>query len=564
MSKSVLLAFLAACLVVCLGGLALSALSVPALADEGHDHHDMMESQLGTVHFPVSCTPEAQKTFEKGVALLHSFWYEEAEKTFTEASKKDPKCAMAHWGIAMSLWHQLWDWPKGATLARGAAELKTAKKLKARTERERDYIAAARAFYTHSGKAGSSSQESGAKEKSAKAEDDHEARARAYSEAMEKVYTRYSDDHEAAAFYALSLIASEPAGDTTFANRKKAGAILEELFAIEPDHPGIAHYLIHTYDKPQLAQLGLPAARRYAAIAPASPHALHMPSHIFERVGDWPDDITSNLASIAATRKTAAMHMGGESHQFHAMDFLIYAYLQSGREDEAAKWIAEVKTMPSMKMGDMDMRAFAAAKFPAMYALELRRWADAAKLEVVADSSAGDKVYTYWARAIGAARSGDLAGAKKNVAEMETIRKDQLARNKKYAAESTEMAENEASAWVMHGEGRDEEATALLRKVADHEDSVGEEQTSIPAREMLADILLEMHRPEQALVEYQGDLKFNPKRFNALYGAAQAAEMAGKAPEAGEYYALLVKSCEGGASGRPELARARSAVVAAK
>ena len=528
---------------------AVATLSVSAMADEGHDHHDVMESQLGTVHFPVSCTPEAQKTFEKGVALLHSFWYEEAEKTFTAAEKQDPKCAMAHWGVAMSLWHQLWDWPTEDTIARGAAELKKAGKPKAKTERERDYIAALRAFYTHTGSDRGSS--------------DHEARARAYSEAMEKVYDRYKDDHEAAVFYALSLLASEPENDTTFANRKKAAAILEKLFAIEPDHPGVAHYLIHTYDKPQLAQLGLPAARRYAAIAPASPHALHMPSHIFERVGDWPDDIKSNLASIAATRKTAAMHMGGESHQFHAMDFLIYAYLQSGREAEAAKWIEEVKTMPSMKMGDMDMHAFAMAKFPAMYALEMRRWADAAKLEVVVDSTPGDKAYTYWARAIGAVRSGDLAGAKKDVAEIEAIRNDFVARHKTYAAESTEMAENEASAWVMHAEGHDEEATALLRKVADHEDSVGEEQTSIPAREMLADILLETRKPELALVEYQGDLKFNPNRFNGLYGAAQAAEMAGKASEASEYYALLVKTCEGGDSGRRELARARSAVVAA-
>jgi tetratricopeptide (TPR) repeat protein len=537
----------AACaVVVC----ALAAFSVPAAADEGHDHHDVMESQLGTVHFPVSCTPAAQKTFEKGVAFLHSFWYEEAEKTFTEAEKQDPKCAMAHWGVAMSLWHQLWDWPTEDTIARGAAELKKAAKPKAKTERERDYIAALRAFYTHVGSDRGSS--------------DHEARARAYSEAMEKVYDRYKGDHEAAAFYALSLLASEPEDDTTFANRKKAGAILEKLFEIEPDHPGIAHYLIHTYDKPQLAQLGLPAARRYAEIAPASPHALHMPSHIFERVGDWPDDIKSNLASIAATRKTAAMHMGGESHQFHAMDFLIYAYLQSGREDEAAKWIEEVKTMPSMKMGDVDMHAYATAKFPAMYALEMHRWADSAKLDLVTDSDAGDKTYTYWARAVGAARSGDVTGAKKDVAELDSIRKDQLAKKKQYSAESIEMAENEASAWVMHAEGHDEEATALLRKVADHEDSVGEEQTSIPAREMLADILLEMHRPEQALAEYQGDLKFNPKRFNALYGAAQAAEMAGKATEAGEYYALLVKTCEGGDSGRAELVKARQAVVAAK
>ncbi len=493
----------------------VAALSVLAMADEGHDHHDVMESKLGTVHFPVSCTPEAQKTFEKGVAFLHSFWYEEAEKTFTAAEKQDPKCAMAHWGVAMSLWHQLWDWPTEDTIARGAAELRKAGKPKAKTERERDYIAALQAFYTHKG--------------SDRGSTDHEARARAYSDAMEKVYDRYKDDHEAAVFYALSLLASEPQNDTTFADRKKAAAILEKLFAIEPDHPGVAHYLIHTYDKPQLAQLGLPAARRYAEIAPASPHALHMPSHIFERAGDWPDDIKSNLASIAATRKTAAMHMGGESHQFHAMDFLIYAYLQSGREAEAAKWIDEVKTMPSMKMGDVDMHAFAMAKFPAMYALEMRRWGDAAKLEVVPDSTPGDKVYTYWARAIGAVRSGDLAGAKKDVTEIAAIRKDFVARHKTYAAESTEMAENEASAWVMHAEGHDEEATALLRKVADHEDSVGEEQTSIPAREMLADILLEMRKPELALVEYQGDLKFNPNRFNGLYGAAQAAEMAGKA-----------------------------------
>jgi hypothetical protein len=522
--------------------------SVPAIADDDH-HHDMAE-HLGTVHFPVSCSPAAQQSFEKGVALLHSFWYEEAEKTFAEAEKEDPACAMAHWGVAMSLWHQLWDWPKEDTLKRGADELAKAANPPAKTERERDYITAARAFYTHAG--------------SAKGDADHEARARAYSDAMEKVYTGFPGDHEAAAFYALSLIASEPDNDTTFANRKKAGAILEKLFDSEPDHPGIAHYLIHTYDKPQLAELGLPAARRYAAIAPSSPHALHMPSHIFERVGDWPDDITSNLASIAATRKTAAMHMGGEAHQFHAIDFLIYAYLQSGREDEAAKWIAEVKTLPEMKMGDMDMHAFAMAKFPAMYALEMHRWDDAAHLEVVAASGPGDHAYTYWAKAIGSVRSGDLAAAKKDVAEIDAIRKDYVAKHKTYAAESTEMVENEASAWVMHGEGKNDEAVALMRKVADHEDAVGEEQTSIPAREMLADMLLEMHKPDLALVEYQGDLKFNPKRFNGLYGAAQAAEIAGKASEASEYYALIVKTCEGGASARPELAKARQAVVAQK
>ncbi len=527
--------------VVCIA----AAFSVTAGGDEGH-HDELTQEQLGTVHFPVSCTPEAQQTFEKGVALLHSFWYEEAEKTFLEVEKQDPKCAMAYWGEAMSLWHQLWDQPKAETIKRASAELKKADKAHAKTERERDYIHALEAFYSNSKKM------------------DHEARARAYSAAMEKVFAKYPEDHEAAAFYALSLLASEPDDDTTFANRKQAGAILEKLFAIEPNHPGIAHYLIHTYDRPQLAELGLPAARRYAQIAPFAPHAVHMPSHIFARVGDWPDDIQSNLASIAATRKASEMHMGGEGHQFHAMDFLIYAYLQSGREADAAKVIDEVKTMPDMKMAGMDMHSFAMSKFPDMYALELHRWSDAAALPAVSGAEPGDRAYTLWARTIGSARSGDLAGAKKDLAEIDAIQKDYLARNKKYQAEYTGTLYQEASAWVLHSEDKNDEATAMLRKVADHEDAVGEEQTSMPAREMLADMLLEMKRPEQALIEYKGDLKFNPKRFDGVYGAAQAAEMAGQASQATEYYAVLVKTCEGSSSARPELTKARQAVVARK
>jgi tetratricopeptide (TPR) repeat protein len=524
------------------------AFSGAAAADEDHHHEGLTQQQLGTVHFPVSCSPDAQKTFEKGVALLHSFWYEESEKTFLDVARQDPKCAMAYWGEAMSLWHQLWDQPKEATIKRASAELKKADKAKAKTDRERDYIHALHAFYSNSKKA------------------DHEARARAYTAAMEKVYRKYPDDHEAAAFYALSLLASEPDDDTTFTNRKQAGAILEKLFDVEPDHPGIAHYLIHTYDKPQLAELGLPAARRYAQIAPFAPHAVHMPSHIFARVGDWPDSIQSNLASIAATRRATEMKMGGEGHEFHAMDFLIYAYLQSGREAEASKVIDEVKTMPAMHMGSMDrdMQAFAMSKFPAMYALELHRWSEAAALQVISKADPGDRAYTYWAKTIGSARSGDLTAAKGNLAEIDAIHNDYLARKKAYAADWTGMLYQEASAWVLRGEGKDEEATVALRKIADHEDAVGEEQTSMPAREMLADMLLEMKRPEQALAEYQGDLKFNPKRFNGLYGAAQAAEMAGQASQATEYYAVLVKTCEGSSSLRPELARAKQAVVARK
>ena len=393
------------------------AFSVSAAADEDHHHEDLTPNQLGTVHFPVSCTPDAQKTFDKGVALLHSFWYEEAEKTFLDVQKQDPNCAMAYWGEAMSLWHQLWDQPTASTIQRGAAELKQANQTgtKTTTTRERDYIHALQAFYSNSGTM------------------DHDARARAYSAAMQKVYQKYPDDREAAVFYALSLLASEPDNDTTFANRKQAAAILEKLFAEEPNHPGVAHYLIHTYDKPQLAQLGLPAALRYAQIAPAAPHAVHMPSHIFARVGDWPDDINSNLASIAATRKATAMHMGGEGHQFHAMDFLVYAYLQSGREADAAKVIEEARALPPMHMGSMDrdMQAFAMSKFPAMYALELHRWSDAATLPVIPKADPGDRAYTYWARAIlASARSGDLAAARKNLVEIDAIHQDYLTRKK--------------------------------------------------------------------------------------------------------------------------------------
>jgi tetratricopeptide (TPR) repeat protein len=517
-----------------------------ALADDDKDHlhhEDLNESQLGTVHFQVSCTAGVQRPFERGVALLHSFWYEEAEKEFLQIAKDDPHCAMAHWGVAMSLWHQLWNDPDEKVIERGLNEEKTAKKLaKKATPRERAYIVAMNAFYSDSKKLG------------------HAARAKAYSDGMKKVYESYPDDYEAAAFYALSLLASEPHNDETFANRKQAAAVLEKLFAIEPDHPGVAHYLIHSYDKPQLAEFGIPAARRYAQVAPAAPHALHMPSHIFARVGLWQDDINSNLASIAATRKTAEMHMGGAGHQFHAMDFLIYAYLQSGREADAAKVIDEIKTMPHMESmygSDFDPQTNALSAFPAMYHLELRHWSDAAALAPVPGALPGDLDITYWARAIGAARSGNLAQAHKDLAEIENIRQKMLAAKKTEFAEGIAQDYLEASAWVAHAEGRDDEAIASLRALADKNDRLGNEPEGIPAREMLADLLLEAKRPQQALVEYQTDLKLNPNRFDGLYGAARAAGEAGKQSEATEYYGLLLKICEAGSSTRPELSRAK-------
>jgi tetratricopeptide (TPR) repeat protein len=512
----------------------------PLLADEGHHHEDLTAGQLGTVHFPTSCAASVQASFERGIALLHSFWYTEAEKTFAQVAKDDPKCAMAHWGVAMSLYHQLWDRPEGKTLKQGEAEVKKARKLHPPTDRERDYVAAMSAFYSNSKKL------------------DHVARATAYSKAMEQMYQRYSDDREAAAFYALSLLASEPHDDTTFVNRKKAGAVLEKLFTEEPNHAGVAHYLIHTYDKPQLAELGLPAARRYAQIAPAAPHALHMPSHIFVRLGLWQDDIDSNVASIEATRKTAAMHMGDEDHQFHAMDFLVYAYLQNGHEADAKRVIEEVKTMPPVApsyAGGFNPHLYALAEFPAVYALELHHWDEAAALTLVPNASPANNAITYWARAIGAARGGHAAEARKDIAELESIQKTL---KYPYVVEAVKHDIQEASAWATHAEGKNDEAVSTLRAVADKEDSTGEQYEWMSARQMLGDLLLELKRPQEALAEYEADLKRNPNRFNTLYGAAHAAELAGKSEQAGTYYAQLVKNCAGSSSDRPELGRAKS------
>jgi len=530
-----------ACLLLC-----ASLLSFTVFADDDKDHHhheDLTETQLGIVHFPVSCAASVQKPFARGVALLHSFWYEEAEKEFLEIAKDDPQCAMAHWGVAMSIWHQLWNNPDAKVIARGLDEVKAGEKLERHaTPREKAYLAAIGTYYRNSEKL------------------DHHARVTAYSEAMKKVYESYPDDQEAAVFYALSLLASEPPDDSTFANRKQAAAILEKLFATEPDHPGVAHYLIHAYDKPQLAQLGIPAARRYAEVAPAAPHALHMPSHIFARVGLWQDDIKSNLASVAATRKTAAMGMGGEGHQFHAMDFLFYAYMQSGQEDKASALMDEVNKMPQMH--DMyglgfDPHLAMEANLAALYPLEMRDWAAAAALIPINVPNTAEEAVGYWAKAIGSAHRHQPEEVRKDVAAIEAIHQRFVDEKKKDFAEATEDDLKQAKAWLAFSEGKYDEAVADLRPMAEKEESLGDEPQGIPLREMIADMLLEANRPQDALVEYQTDLKFSPNRFNALYGAARAAEQAGRQSDANEYYAMLLKTCEGSNSTRPELTHAR-------
>jgi len=514
------------------------ALTLPALCDEDHHHDDLTSLELGTVHFPVSCTPTVQKSFEQGVALLHSFAFETAEHAFRQVLQDNPRCAMAHWGIAKSMWR--WDIPDAAKREQGLAEIQAGKDLRPPTARERDYLDALGKFYEHPKK-------------------DKYKRVDAFNKSMERLHRRYPDDHEGAAFYAWGLIAADD-NDDTHVSRKKAGAILEELFKLEPAHPGVTHYLIHTYDVPGMAEQGLPAARRYAKIAPAAPHALHMPSHIFARLGLWQEDIDSNLASVAASRNAAATHMGDEGHQFHAMEFLMYAYLQCGRESDARKLIEEVKSLPKMKSmygDDADPQTFALVSYAAGYVLELHDWKGTASLPLTPGTAFGDDSITYLARAIGAAHNGDAPQARGNVTEIESIYKQVVAKKLPFA-DWADQERQEAEAWADHAEGKNEEGLALLRGVADKQkEGVFGVTGDLPAREMLADMLLEMNRPGDALAEYETQLKINPNRFNSLYGAGRSAEMAKQPERAALYFQQLVKVCAGGNSSRPELAYAR-------
>ncbi len=378
---------------------------------------------------------------------------------------------------------------------------------------------------------------------------------------MEGLYRRYPDDHEAAAFYAFALKDSDRDGDPTHPKRKEAAAILERLFLFEPNHPGVAHYLIHTYDSPGIAQLGLPAARRYARIAPAAPHALHMPSHIFARLGMWQEDIDSNLASIAASRNAAATHMGDEGHQYHAMEFLIYAYLQSGREAEAQRLIEEVRSFPKMKNmygADFDPKISALTQFSAAYALELHNWKETEALPLMSPADDADASITYKARAIGASRSGDLPAAHANLRAIQDLHAT-LVKEKKLPISINAVEEDQrvVSAWIDHAEGRNNEATKTLREIAAKEQGIFAPDGGIPAHEMLGDILSEMGEPEQALMEYEAELKLSPNRFDSLYGAGRAAELAKQPNKATAYYQQVIKVCIGGASTRSELGYAQ-------
>lgn len=519
-----------------------------AQEDDMHGHHHEATEQLGKVSFPISCSQDSQKSFERGVALLHSFGYEEAEQQFTEIAKKDPACAMAHWGVAMSLFHQIWERPEDSTLKRGHEEMEQAQKIGAKTERERGFISALAAFYSDPSK------------------DHYQKQATAYSDAMAKVYQQNPNDLEAGAFYALSLLASDPPDDKTHGAQKKAVAVLNPLFQKQPDHPGLAHYIIHSCDSPELAAMGLDAARRYAAIAPSSAHAVHMPSHIFARLGLWDEDIQANVKSVALTQKSGAMYMRG--HELHAMHFLLYAYLQTGQDEAAKKIVDEAKQIVATapKEGDdsgmLEYLGYASAHFPALYALEMRHWQEAAALEPAANTPAHLQMITYWAKTIGSAHMGDVEATRRNAKKFEEA--EETTRKSKYAyvLEGPRSSEGEVHAWLAFAEKKNDEALQQMRQVADTQDKKGKQEVDIPAREMLADMLLELKQPENALAEYEKSMKIDPNRFNGLAGAAQSAETAHQAAKANSYYSQLLKNCDGGKhSDRPELRSAKTEVA---
>ena len=514
------------------------------------DHHRGGAShegeQLGVVSFATSCSAGVQKDFERGVALLHSFWYEESEKQFLEIAKTDPACAMAHWGLAMSLYHQLWDRATGERLNRGIAEAQAAVSGRATTERERGYIDAIAVFYADAAKK------------------EHESRAKAYTTAMAKLYASFPDDLEAGAFYGLALLASAPPNDVTFANAKKAVEVLMPLMRQQPAHPGLAHYIIHACDNPTMAPQGLEAARRYAAIAPSSPHAVHMPSHIFSRLGLWQESIQSNLASLEATKKADEQNRGGSDHALHSMDFLNYAYLQVGRDTQAKAVVGDalrlIDKLGTSHMADHDMAGFldyARAQFPSMYALEMRDWAAAAALEAPAGSKPLVQTITYWTRGTAAARAKNASEAGRNATRFEQLLEEVSKTSDAYILAEMDIARDQLRAWVAFAEGRGDDAVRLMRDAADRQDARGKGEVEVPAREMLADILLELGRPADALAEYERSMTIDPNRFNALFGAAVAAEKIDKIDFARKYFTRLVENCKGSESSRPELAKAR-------
>lgn len=524
-------------------------LLVPNIGHPQADHHASPET-LGSVMFTTSCNSKVQPQFNRAVALMHSFQFSDAIEAFDAIVATDPSCSIAYWGIALSNWGNPFaaGLKSPAQLERGLKAVKQARVAAPKTERERAYVEAVAHLFTDA------------------ANTEQQARKLGYESAMAALSAAHPEDIEAAIFYALALAADADPADKTYAKQLKAGAILESLFAQYPNHPGLAHYIIHAYDVPPLAARAIGAAQRYSDIAPSTPHALHMPSHTFTRVGDWQDSIDANIAAA-----TAARAAGQTPEELHATDYMVYAYLQTA-QDNAAKHLVESATQsfarfdpasPNTGAGSPVTAYFARAAIPARYCLERQAWSDAAKLEPLPSPFPYTDAITYFARGLAAAHLKDRAAALSAIESLEQMR-DKLTKMKEaYWANQVEIQRQEVSAWLGFAEGDSQRALTGMRTVAEQEDKTEKSVVTpgplAPARELLAELLLDLDRPSEALKEFEATLTKEPNRFRSLYGAAKAAKLAGDRATAQTYFRRLLKVAErADKPERQELAEARN------
>ena len=531
-------------------------------------------NKVGKVTFPTSCDSKVQAEFERGVALLHSFFYNEARSVFEGVTKQDPNCAIAFWGIAMTLYHPLWAPPTPEEMTAGVQAVDQARKATSTSDREKMFIETVAAFYETKeepepakGKGKPSAKDKAVGQSCHGPTGGHPGRAKAYTAALAKAHEQNPDDEEVGAFYALALLGSAAPADLELKNQKQAAAVLEKLWARRKDHPGVAHYLIHAYDFPPLAKQGLPAAKEYASIAPRVPHALHMPSHIFIRLGMWKEAIDSNIASSDAARAYTAQKVPDATsfEEMHADDYLVYAYLQTGQQAKAEAIVKKTgqikKTFPPKDFA----AAYAMGAIPARYAIERHAWKEAAELTVPEmefwTTFPFTEAHIEYARGMGRARGGDIEGAKKSLARLGELRDATNDPKFVYFKNHLELQHQAVAAWVAKAEGKKDESVKIMTKAAEMEDKLGKHPVSpgpvYPIREQLGELLLELERPADALAAFQASLAISPHRFYGLYGAARAAHLSKKDDEARKYYTQLVEIAGSGDTQAAELAQAK-------
>lgn len=476
-------------------------------------------ANFGSVNFVVAGNADIKKEFNQAIAILHSFEYGEAEKAFANVIDKDPSCAMAYWGVAMSNFHPLWEQPKENELMKGARALEIAQSIKNKSQRESDYINALAVFYKDWTSV------------------DHKTRCKNYENAMAQLYNKYPDDREAAIFYALALNTTADPTDKAYPNQRKAGEILNKVAAGQSDHPGVIHYIIHTYDNPDLAEIALPAARKYASVAPASAHAQHMPSHIFIRLGLWDEAISSNIASVNSAQcytEKAALS-GNFDEELHGLDYLMYAYLQKGDNENALQQLNYLKSIKKVSAQNLKV-AYAYAAIPARYVLENKRWKEAANLELYPadfpwENFPWQKGIVVYTRMLGKIHINNIQGAEGELAELKALQKKLIEQKDQYKAKQLEVQISTGEAWLQLKKGNRTKAEELMRKAADLEDGTMKHPVTpgevLPARELLAEMYMAMGKPAKALEAYEADLATHPKRLNGLRGESMAAQLVG-------------------------------------